>query len=217
MVIKISTKINKQILFFLCFLTLCFVPCAFSEETKTGSIEGVVHSKKAKYRKYAVAYIENVPMSFEPPAKHAVMDQKNMTFIPHVLPIVKGTTVDFLNSDTVRHNIYSPDEVADNVNLGTWLQGEVRSFTFNKLGVATMLCNVHSDMSAYILVLQNPFYAKVKKDGTFVINDIPEGNYTLKLWHSHTKSSFWRKQLKADDVKVEVKSGKTAKVEVRLK
>jgi len=97
-----------------------------------------------------------------------------MTFIPHVLPILKGTTVDFLNSDEVRHNIYSPDDVADNVNLGTWFKGEARSFTFDKLGVATMKCNVHSDMLAYIIVLQNPYYAKVnRRDGSFSIQNVP--------------------------------------------
>ena len=180
----------------------------FAEEKGLGTINGTVKAKKAKYLKDTIAYIENVQNTFEPPKDHAIMDQKNMAFIPHVLPLLKGTTVDFLNSDIVQHNIYSPDAVADNMNLGTWLKGEVRSFTFNKLGVASMRCNAHVDMLAYVLVLQNPYFARVNNDGSFSITNLPEEKYTVKLWHE---------RYKAENRQVEVKANVSVTVEFELK
>lgn len=180
----------------------------FAEEKGMGVIQGTVKAKKAKYLRDSLVYIENVTTTFDPPKEHAVMDQKNMAFIPHVLPLVKGTTVDFLNSDMVQHNIYSPDAVADNMNLGTWLKGEIRSFTFNKLGVASMRCNVHVDMLAYVLILQNPYFAKVNTDGSFSITNVPEGKYTVKLWNE---------RYKAEDRQIEVKANTPATVEFELK
>ncbi len=198
------------VLFFAsCFITInSSFHAFFAEEKDLGAINGTVKAKKAKYLKDSIVYIENVPDTFEPPKEHLVMDQKNMTFIPHVLPILKGTTVDFLNSDLVQHNVYSPDAVADNFNLGTWLKGEIRSFTFNKLGVASIRCNVHVDMLAYVLVLQNPYYARVDNDGRFSIENVPAGKYTVKLWSE---------RLKADDQPVTVIAGPPARVEFILK
>ncbi|MDO8141842.1 MAG: hypothetical protein Q6358_10125 [Candidatus Brocadiales bacterium] len=180
----------------------------FAEENGLGTINGTVKAKKAKYLRDSIAYIENVTSTFEPQKEHAVMDQKNMAFIPHVLPLLKGTTVDFLNSDMVQHNIYSPDAVADNMNLGTWLKGEMRPFTFNKLGVASIRCNVHVDMLAYVLVLQNSYFARVNNDGSFSIANVPEGKYTVKLWNE---------RYKAEDRQIEVKANTPAAVEFELK
>ena len=207
---------NKQvyrktlsILFFTIFLvTARTTHLTFAEEKGLGTINGTVKAKKAKYLRDTLVYIENVTNSFEPPQEHTVMDQKNMTFIPHILPLLKGTTVDFLNSDMVQHNIYSPDAVADNMNLGTWLKGEVRSFTFNKLGIASMRCNAHVDMLAYVLVLQNPYFARVNNDGSFSITNMPEGKYVVKLWNE---------RYKAEDRQVEVKANATSTIEFELK
>ncbi|MEK6729449.1 MAG: hypothetical protein AABY76_05430 [Planctomycetota bacterium] len=171
-------------------------------------IQGNVTAKKPKYLQNTIVYVESVPNTVEPPKEHVVMDQKNMTFVPHVLPVIKGTTVDFLNSDMVQHNIYSPDAVADNVNLGTWLQGEFRPFTFNKLGVATLRCNVHVDMEAYILILQNPCFTKVNNDGSFSISNVPEGAYIVKLWNE---------RYKAEDQKATVSANHPASVAFCLK
>jgi hypothetical protein len=94
------------------------------------------------------------------------------------------------------------------MNLGTWLKGETRSFTFNKLGVASIRCNVHVDMLAYVLVLQNPHFARVNNDGSFSIANVPEGEYNVKLWNE---------RLKAGDRQVEVKAGAPSTVEFELK
>lgn len=190
------------------FVMANFTFHASAEEKGLGTINGTVKAKKAKYLKDSIVYIENVPDTFEPPKEHLVMDQKNMTFIPHVLPLLRGTTVDFLNSDLVQHNVYSPDAVADNMNLGTWLKGETRPFTFNKLGVASIRCNVHVDMLSYVLVLQNPYFARVDNEGKFSITNVPEGKYTIKLWSE---------RLKAEDQQVNVIAGPPARVEFILK
>ena len=202
-------KKTLSVLFFAVFLVTAITAIhVFAEEKGLGTINGTVKAKKTKYLRDTLVYIENVTNSFEPPQEHAVMDQKNMAFIPHILPLLKGTTVDFLNSDMVQHNVYSPDAVTDNVNLGTWLKGEVRPFTFNKLGVASMRCNVHVDMLAYVLVLQNPYFAKLNNDGSFSITNMPEGKYTLKLWNE---------RYKAGDRQVEVKANATSTIEFELK
>lgn len=197
-----------MLLFTLFFAQSVYISIAVAKGDDTGVIQGTITARKPKYLKDSVVYIENVPDTFEPPQEHAVMDQKNMAFIPHILPVVKGTTVDFLNSDTVQHNVYSPDAVADNMNLGTWLKGEVRSFTFNKLGAASIRCNVHADMLAYILVLQNPYFVRADNEGRFSITNVPTGKYTVKLWNE---------RLKAEDQQVKVISGPPAKVEFILK
>lgn len=115
------------------------------------------------------------------------MDQKSLVFTPHVLPVLKGTTVNFLNSDSVAHNVFSPDKIADKMDLGTWQKGRVRNYTFNELGYVNLLCNLHPEMSAYILVLQNPYFAMAQSDGRFLIEDVPGGDYILTAWHESKK------------------------------
>jgi plastocyanin len=116
------------------------------------------------------------------------MDQKNLVFIPHVLPILAGTTVDYLNSDDVLHNVFTPDKCAEKFNLGTWPKGKVRSYTFKNTGcVSVMLCNVHPEMEAYILVLETPYYAVSTKEGSYIIKNAPAGKHTLRIWHEKLK------------------------------
>lgn len=173
----------------------------------TGTITGKVIAKKAKLLEDCVVYIEKVEGNFPLPNEHPVIDQRELTFVPHVLPILIGTTVDYLNSDPIRHNIFSPDEVADKMNLGTWETGGIRSYTFTKLGSAAILCNVHIEMEAYVVVLQNPYFFKTQKDGKFTISNVPPGEYVLKVWNS---------RMKADDAKVVVKAGETVNVDMQL-
>lgn len=87
------------------------------------------------------------------------MDQKGLTFVPHVLPILVGTTVDFKNSDDVLHNVFTPSKAGDRFDLGTWGKGQMKSFTFKKPGEVVILCNVHPEMEAYIVVVETPYFA----------------------------------------------------------
>jgi len=155
-----------------------------------GELKGKVKVVGARTSADAVVYIEAVAgKTFVPPAAHAAMDQKNMLFVPHVMPVVVGTTVDFLNSDPVRHNVFSPDKCADKVNLGSWPQGEMRSFTFKQPCVATLLCNVHPEMEAFVVAVPTPFFAVTGPDGAYVIKDLPDGAYTVKVWHPKAKET----------------------------
>jgi plastocyanin len=152
--------------------------------TAAGTIKGKVTIARARNLADMVVYVEKASGEFAPPKKHAVMDQKNVVFIPRVLPVVAGTTVDFLNSDQVLHNVFTPDKCAKKFNLGTWPRGEVRSMKFDQVGCsAVLLCNVHPEMEAYVVVLQNPYFAVSDKSGLYAIPDVPEGTYTLRVWN----------------------------------
>ena len=138
----------------------------------------------------AVVYVAKIPgKTFPVPKEHAAIDQTNRVFQPHVLPILVGTTVDFLNSDPYLHNVFSPDACADKFNLGTFGKGEKRSHTFRKECFAPLLCIVHPEMEAFIAVLLTPYFAVTKPDGSYDIHDVPDGSYTLKVWHAKLKGS----------------------------
>ena len=162
-----------------------------SPSVVAGDIKGKVKVRGVKHAGDAVVYIDNIEgKTFNSPNDHAKMDQKNLTFIPHVLPILVGTTVDFLNSDEVLHNVFSPDKCADKFNLGTWPKGQIRSYTFNNHGcIPVMLCNVHPEMEAYVVVLQSPYYGVSARDGSYEIKNVPPGKYELKIWHEKLKGS----------------------------
>ena len=153
-----------------------------------GDIHGKLTCKGVKDCTSAVVYVGAIPgKEFPVPKEHAKVDQKNLVFAPHVLPVLVGTTVDFLNSDAVLHNVFSPDACAEKFNLGTWPKGETRSYTFKKECVATLLCKVHPEMEGFILAVPTPYYAVAKADGTFQIADVPDGSYTVKVWHPKLK------------------------------
>jgi len=153
-----------------------------------GDIEGKVTGMKGK----SVVYVEAIAgKTFPAPTNHPVMDQKGLVFVPHIMAVQQGTTVDFLNSDTVAHNVYwtnvSGDKKATH-NLGTWPKGEKRSFTFDKAGVVPLLCNVHQEMGAYIIVSPTPYFAETDDSGNYKIKDVPDGSYTVAAWHEGAKN-----------------------------
>ena len=156
-----------------------------------GEIKGTVTAQGIRSPEGIVVYIDTIAgKTFPPPKEHAVMDQKKLTFIPHIMPVLKGTTVDFLNSDSVGHNVYWPSVGGNKKlahNLGTWPQGVKKSFTFDDLGAVPLLCNVHPEMSAYIFVTPTPYFAVTNAQGEYSIKDVPPGKYTLKTWSEQGK------------------------------
>jgi plastocyanin len=133
-------------------------------------------------RSEVVVYIEEAPGRFPPLASNPVLNQQNTSFMPRVLPVLAGSTVDFPNNDNIFHNVFSFSD-AKNFDLGLYPKGQSKSLTFDKPGVVRLYCSIHSEMSAVILVLQNPYFAMAKKGGEFAIEGVPAGNYTLVAWH----------------------------------
>lgn len=144
--------------------------------TITGFVKGIVPKKDA------VVYIEKIDGEFPAPEAHAVMHQIGLAFAPHVLPIMKGTTVDFPDSDFFIE-VEPRLMLQTRLNPGDWTVGELRHYTFNKQGVAVILCRVHPDLEGLIVVLQNPFFDKTREDGKFTIEGVPPGEYTINVWH----------------------------------
>ncbi|MBV8206173.1 MAG: hypothetical protein JO041_05225 [Acidobacteria bacterium] len=152
---------------------------------------GDLSGKTAASGGAAVVYVEKIAgKTFPAPAQHFSIDQRSLMFQPHVLVVPAGSTVDFVNSDTVAHNVFWPGVSGNRKlshNLGTWPQGEKKSFTFDSPGVVTLLCNVHPEMSAYIVVSPTPYYAQADAGGNYAIHNIPDGNYTVTVWHEGGK------------------------------
>jgi plastocyanin len=154
-------------------------------------IKGKVSVQGIKSAENITVYVDVIAdKKFDPPKDHVVVDQRKMAFLPHVVAVQQGTTVDFLNSDPVGHNAYWPSISGNKKlshNLGTWPQGEKKPFQFNDLGTASLLCNVHPEMSGYVVVVPTPYFAVTDKDGNFEIKNIPAGKYTLKTWSEDGK------------------------------
>jgi plastocyanin len=132
----------------------------------------------------SVVYLESAPAAafadIEP--QRATMDQRNETFIPHVLAITVGTTVDFLNSDNTYHNVFSLSK-AKRFDLGHYATGNSKSVRFDRPGIVRVFCEIHSHMSAFILVFNHRYFATTSADGRYQIARVPPGRYTLNAWN----------------------------------
>jgi plastocyanin len=173
------------------------ITLALAGAARAGEIKGKVNVQGIKSAENIAVYVDAIAgKDFPAPTQHVTIDQKQMKFVPHVAVVAKGTTVEFLNSDPVGHNVYWPS-IRDLVsgsgnkklahNLGTWPKGDKKPFQFNDLGVASLLCNVHPEMSGYVVVVATPYFGVTDKDGNFVIKDVPAGHYTLKTWSEEGK------------------------------
>jgi plastocyanin len=116
------------------------------------------------------------------PLTKALLDQRNAEFIPHVLPIQRGTVVEFVNRDNTYHNVFSLSPTKK-FNIGRRPTGEAVPIQFDKAGIVQVFCDIHSHMSAYILVLDSPFFVHPDEHGNYSFENIPAGVYTLQVWH----------------------------------
>ncbi len=154
---------------------LVSLPCA----ALAGEIVGQIDAPVPKHKAHVVVYVRNAGL--EPAPKTALMDQEGLVFKPRVLPVQKGSTVEFRNSDPVGHNVNSPD--GKPYDLGTWPKGESRKKTFTETGAFRQLCSVHDDMIAWVVVVDSRHFGVSDKAGAFRIPDLPAGKYTLGVWH----------------------------------
>jgi plastocyanin len=159
---------------------------ALAIAAQAGTVSGKVSGGDAD----TVVWIDNPSGKTDVPSKPFIVDQKGLLFIPHVLVVPAGSTVDFLNSDSVQHNVFWP-AISGNKklgkNLGTWPKGERRSFKFENPGVVSLLCNVHPEMSAYVIVVPTSYYAITNASGEYTIENVPDGPHTITVWHEGMK------------------------------
>jgi plastocyanin len=164
---------------------LAMLSLAASAGTISGKVSGVTGE--------SVVYVEAVAgKTFPAPADKPVIDQKGLMFAPHIVAVQQGTTVEFLNSDKVAHNVFWISVGGNKKlghNLGTWPQGEKRAFKFDNPGAIPLLCNVHPEMSGYVVVSPTPYFAVTDKSGAYKIDNVPDGSYTVTAWHEGAKNS----------------------------
>ena len=135
-------------------------------------------------RRRSVVYLDPAPRAAfdsrdEPRAR---LDQQNETFVPHVLAIVAGTTVDFPNNDRTYHNVFSLSKTKS-FDLGRYAQGRSKSVRFDRPGIVRVFCDIHSHMSAFILVFAHRYFAVTDEDGRYHIDSVPPGTYNVVAWN----------------------------------
>jgi plastocyanin len=189
-------------------LTVLLVAIGMAPAPLDGSsVEGQVIVRNASDNSNAVVYIDRIPdKRFTPPSTPVPLDQRNLIFEPHVVPVLVGTTVAFPNSDEIRHNVFSPSPVR--FDLGTYPRKTTKYRLFDKPGVITLLCNVHAEMSAYVIVVETPYFAVTDKEGKFTLPDVPPGKYVLKAWHERTRPA---------SMPIEVSANQTSRATFELK
>jgi len=134
----------------------------------------------------AVVYLEGPPVAGTASRDTLVMDQVGLRFIPRLLVVPPGTTIEFRNSDVVLHNIFGPGRPGPPFDLGTYASAATRYHTFHETGAHVVLCNVHPEMAAYVLVVPSEHFAVADESGRFQIADVPPGIYQLGVWHRWT-------------------------------
>jgi plastocyanin len=137
-------------------------------------------------RRQAVVYFAEAPAGTDPPAPmRARMSQQNETFVPHLLAVTTGSTVDFPNDDRTYHNVFSLSKTK-RFDLGRYAAGRSKAVTFDKPGIIRVFCDIHSRMNAFILVFAHQFFAVTDEQGRYRIDKVPPGTYQVTAWYEGT-------------------------------
>ena len=135
-------------------------------------------------RSGVVVFLDGTSLAGEFKTTPEMMSHKGRRFSPEILPVMRGTTIDFLNDDDIYHNVFSLS-VAKPFDLGIYPEGTSKVLTFDQPGLVRIYCNLHPEMVSTILVLNNGLFAKTNTEGEFQINEVPDGSYTLRLWYEY--------------------------------
>ena len=180
------------------FLLLLSVPF----QALANGITGKITVKGLRSPANVLVYVVKAPgFSADLSNVKFIMEQKNLTFIPHILPVLVGSTVHFPNDDKVPHNVFSLSRTKK-FNLGSYKPGTTKTILFDKPGIVELRCDVHAEMGAYIMVMKNPYWAVSDAKGNFKIPDpayldqhgikgvpdLPPGKYVIKTWHEKLKT-----------------------------
>jgi plastocyanin len=152
-----------------------------------------------------VVYLKDAPARATAPI-HAEIRQQQETFVPHVVAVPVGSTVDFPNDDPFYHNVFSLSK-AKSFNLGRYPKGESRPVKFDKPGIVKVFCDIHSHMSATVYVFENPWYAIPSDDGQYELSGVPPGDHEVVAWHERLGDTI---------LKVHVDAGRPATVDFTL-
>lgn len=145
-----------------------------------------------------------VGQTFPPPKHPAVISQQDASFVPHVLPILVGTTVEWPNLDDIFHNVFCMADTKQ-FDLGLYDRGHpAKRVVFDKTGRADVFCSIHAKMHCIVLVFANPYFATTDDRGRFTIRDVPAGTYRLRAWHERVPGQVQEITVPADgDVRVD--------------
>ena len=161
------------------------VALALASPALAGTIKGQVELVEKSGRKTTdlsdvVVYVDGIKA--KPKPGRATMTMKGKGFTPRVVAIGVGGTVDFPNEDPIFHNVFSVSG-ENRFDLELYKRPKTGQWTFQNPGIVRVYCNIHPQMSAVVVVRDNPFFGKAEASGSFVIPDVPAGRYTLKAWH----------------------------------
>ena len=152
-----------------------------------------------------VVFLKDAPARAVPPRRAAIR-QRGETFVPRVIAVPVGSTVDFPNDDPIYHNVFSLSR-ARTFNLGRFPRGESRAVKFDKAGIVKVFCDIHSHMAASVVVFNHPWFTVPDADGNFEIGDLPPGNPQITAWHE---------RLGDTTIRVRTEGGRAASVEFVL-
>jgi hypothetical protein len=153
---------------------------------RAGSMPGM-HGPEHGLVTDAVVYLAKIPGAADSalalrPQPRPRLAQKDEAFVPRVVVVRAGGAVDFPNLDPIYHNVFSLSPTK-RFDLGKYPRGQSKTITFNKTGLVKVYCDIHSEMEAFVLVLQNRAFAQPRADGAFELPDLPAGQYELRVWH----------------------------------